>query len=403
MDSQESEEAPVPKKRFFSDYADEPTIHHTRDDPSPSTKRRQVDDLKEDSVSQPLNGSSSPHTSSRSPLSEKPVNNGPNRHPVPPVVAESSKHTSTKPAFDRATFEAFVGGEVDNNVLEVIQDHCGDNLERAVNIYFDGTWKNLKRKPTVLQRARVSHAAADGPRRKSSMKFESDVPQRQSPGQLIPESRYIGAFGVAGWATRSGTKLLKSGDIIKIERQRKQMPVSLSKSKTKSGAVALPNGPASKRADVVVRFTDSSGSELGRLEKEAANWVSTLIDQKVCKFEGACVWAPEILRTNDTVYLQLRCSMLRSAFFDRAFQAPDVQGQSLFESRESSEERDLRLRQVALVRLFEEIGLSPTKTNAASAKHDRQKLLVAAEMAEKKESEAAKPAKRYVSAMTLTA
>ena len=57
----------------------------------------------------------------------------------------------------------------------------------------------------------------------------------------------------------------------------------------------------------------------------------------------------------------------------------------LYEAKETGEEKDLRIRQVALVKLFEEINLIPTKTSETSAKSKRQSLLRSAEMAEQDE------------------
>ncbi|KAK3296337.1 SNF2 family N-terminal domain-containing protein [Chaetomium fimeti] len=206
----------------------------------------------------------------------------------------------------------------------------------------------------------------------------------------MPESRYIGAFGVEGWTTRSGSNLLRHGDTVKIERQKIQIPKTTSHKGQLKPGTAQPtyhvSAAAAKRVDVIVRFTDSTGREIGRLAKDTANWVSTLMDQKICAFEGTCVYAPERLRTNDTVFLQLRCSLLRSAF-GREFQVADNRTTGRFEESETSEEKDLRLRQVALVRLFQEINLLPTRGNAAVAQNQRQGLLDAAEMAESKEKE----------------
>ncbi|KAL2261521.1 hypothetical protein VTK26DRAFT_3987 [Humicola hyalothermophila] len=115
------------------------------------------------------------------------------------------------------------------------------------------------------------------------------------------------------------------------------------------------------------------------------------MDQKICRFEGTCVYAPERLRTNDTVFLQLRCSLLKSAFFSPRFQVSDNRTSNRFNEPESTEEKDLRLRQVALVRLFQEINLLPTRANAAATRSQRQGLLQAAEMAENKEHEKNKP------------
>lgn len=278
-------------------------------------------------------------------------------------------------SFDVDTFEAFVGEKVAENVLAVLREQSNSNLERAVNMYLDGAYKKFM-KPLVTK---SSPSIAPTP-----------VTQTAPPvaPRRMPSARYIGAFGVEGWATRSGANILKHGDTVKIERQKIQPPAP-PKIKAKLGVPVTPvrnNTAASRRVDVIVRFTNESGMEIGRLAKDTANWVSTLIDQKICKFEGSVVYAPDRLRTNDTIFLQLKCSLLNSAFYNRGFQLADDRPQAFFEQSETTDEKNLRLRQVALVRLFQEIGLQPTVVNAA-AKDGRQGLLQAAEMDEEKQAE----------------
>ncbi|KAK3339998.1 RAD5-like protein [Lasiosphaeria hispida] len=298
----------------------------------------------------------------------------PHKHPTAvSTVGPNTAPTPVSLAFDQETFESFVGERVEPADLARIRKKCGNDLGMAVNVYLDGKSKDLKKPPAARQ-----------PKAPASAPFLSSIAHRS-----VPESRYIGVFGVEGWATRSGTNLLKHGDIVKIERQ-KILPPKTARGQTKLGnpQPAQRIAPAAaRRIDVIVRFTDSSGRELGRLAKDAANWVSTLMDQNICKFEGTCVYAPERLRTSDTVVLQLRCSLLRSAFFGRGFQVADNRSAGVFDEAESSEERDLRLRQVALVKLFQEINLVPSKANAASAQSQRRGLLEAAELAEAKEKE----------------
>ncbi|KAF2104827.1 DNA repair protein rad5 [Rhizodiscina lignyota] len=200
----------------------------------------------------------------------------------------------------------------------------------------------------------------------------------------MPEERYIGAFGVTGWATRSGSDLLKHAERVGIERTKTQPT-------TKRGRGGKIVSVSSKRQDVVVRFTNPRGEEVGRLENEAAAWVSTLLDQQICKFEGTCVFAPDRVRTNDTIYLQLRCFMLKVAFDSGGFIKPSESNRQagIFETKETQDERNLRLRQVALVKLFDEINLHPSKVNSTTEKHKRQGLLQAAEVAEQYEKQGA--------------
>lgn len=216
----------------------------------------------------------------------------------------------------------------------------------------------------------------------------------------MPERRYIGAFGVAGWATRSGTNLIAHSEVVKIERQRQVLQVTAArkiavKKKGKKGSDESAESVSSGRTppvrqrktqDIVVRFTNSRGEEVGRLPQDTAAFVSTLIDQRICSFEGVCVYAPDRIRTNDTINLQLRCFLLRRAFEHRDIRPLDTNRISdIFAPKETEDEKALRLRQVALVKLFEEITLEPSATNATTTKHKRAGILQAAEMAEQYE------------------
>lgn len=304
--------------------------------------------------------------------------------------------------FNQETFETFIGGKVEPEILRQLREASGDILERAVNMYFDGSWASMK----LPSRGSSASSNSFTPNSKTEprvdkpsstnklSKTKTQCPKSRS-GISMPESRYIGAFGVGAWATRSGTALVTHGESVQIERQKIQpRPPALKGNSSKSIAIPAllrPNSAAAKRVDVVVRFTNSRGEEVGRLPKDIANWVSTLIDQKICRFEGICVFAPDRIRTNDTIFLQLRCSLLRTAFDSRSFTLTDNRTTSLFEEKETSEEKNLRLRQIALVKLFEEINLLPSKTSEAAAKHKRQELLQAAEIADQNDKEAMKP------------
>lgn len=189
----------------------------------------------------------------------------------------------------------------------------------------------------------------------------------------MPSKRYIGSFGAVGWATRSGTGLLRHNETVRIERQKAQPP----RGKTAKRVVAL------KKLDVIVRFTNERGEEVGRLENESAAWVSALLDQNVCSFDGKVVYVPPRIATGETIYLQLHAYFVRTAFDKRKFAKPDNNRElNLFEQKESSDERDLRLRQVGLVKLFEAINLHPSRQNESTEKHKRQGLLQAAEQAD---------------------
>ena len=295
-------------------------------------------------------------------------------------------------SFSQETFESIICDKVAPDVMLWLLKASQGNMETAVNMYFDGSWKSASKtaKSSEMYSTTRSLTITDYARFPSNSNAskvppaETTIPQHLL--QDIPDSRYVGAFGVEGWATRSGANLLKYGEKVRIERQKIVPPKSASgKGKPALSQIPKPGSAAARRIDVIVRFTNSSGAEVGRLSRECANWVSTLMDQKVCKFEGACVYAPERIRTNDTIHLQLRCSLLKTAFDGGRFKPQENRKTGMFEEKETSEEKELRLRQVALVRLFEEINLLPTQTSATTVKHKRQGLLQAAEVAEQYE------------------
>ncbi|KAM3453178.1 hypothetical protein MY3296_003941 [Beauveria thailandica] len=347
MNFANSQEPPNKKRRFFTD-ADELS------DPVPSP-----------------NANSSVKTE-----------NGSDATPSENVVLSVASHGPSSSTgdgavlFDVDMLEAFVGDKVTEDIVAVLREQSNNNMERAVNMYLDGAYKKFL-KPLNIKSSPVRTPNAAEPSRTPALAPRS-----------MPTARYIGAFGVEGWATRSGANVLKHGDTVKIERQ-KIRPPAPPNTKAKLGVPATPvrnNTAASRRIDVIVRFTNNSGMEIGRLAKDTANWVSTLIDQKICKFDGTVVYAPDRLRTNDTIFLQLKCSLLNSAFYNRSFQLADDRPQAFFEQAETTDEKNLRLRQVALVKLFQEIGLQPTVANAA-ANDGRQGLLKAAEMDEEKQAD----------------
>ncbi|KAI9718381.1 MAG: DNA repair protein rad5 [Candelaria pacifica] len=315
--------------------------------------------------------------------------------------------------FDAETFASFVGEEVDPETLHRLREAAGDDMERAINMYFDGSWRPAARTVPAVSRGngQISNPMETAlPRSQGVAKSGSHGSQppalnRSSSKQAdmletMPTWKYVGAFGVGAWATRSGTGLVVHGEMVKIERQKIQPPAPRIGRGGKAKAVAVqavrPNA-MNRRTDIIVRFTNARGEEVGRLPKETAAWVSTLIDQRICKFEGNCVFVPERVRINDTIYLQLRCSLLRKGFEAGGFLKPVDNNRTtgIFEAKETEDEKDLRLRQVALVKLFEEINLHPSTTNETTEKHKRQGLLQAAEVAEQYDKEdVAKKAKK---------
>ncbi|KAH9871371.1 hypothetical protein IAQ61_005550 [Plenodomus lingam] len=325
-------------------------------------------------------------TEASSPAQARSTNPHSPPHSPPPPQAASPEKSSTGADngethdFDFAMLQAVVG-ELPEATMHKLKDVSGGDVQRAINLYLDGSWSAISVQPSApIFQARpppVQMKLASNLKR-----TESDVSNASMSGsdtqtptilREMPSKRYVGSFGVVGWATKSGLGLLKHNETIGIERVK-------SPHMGKKRVVNL------KKQDLLVRFTNQRGEEVGRLENDSATWVSALIDQKVCSFDGTVVYTPDRIRTGDTIYLQLRGYFLRSAFDARKFAKPDNNREvSIFEEKETSDERDLRLRQVGLVKFFESINLQPTRQNETTAKHKRQGLLQAVESAEKKD------------------
>ncbi|EFQ89060.1 hypothetical protein PTT_09071 [Pyrenophora teres f. teres 0-1] len=284
-------------------------------------------------------------------------------------------------SFDVGMLQAVVG-ELSVPILHKLKHVSGSDVQRAINLYLDGSWDTMPAPiPAPIFQPRPQKVQMTIA--KTLQRTESEASNASTLGsgtstppalRVMPLKRYIGSFGAAAWAIKSGSGLLRHDEKIRIERQKSQPRLNKAKK-----VIQL------RKTDTMVRFTNERGEEVGRLDNESAVWVSVLLDQKVCSFEGSVVYTPDRLRTGDTIYLQLRAYFLRGAFDKRKFAKPDNNREiNLFEEKESSDERDLRLRQIGLVKLFEAINLQPTHENETTAKHKRQGLLQAAESEEKK-------------------
>ncbi|RPA95244.1 hypothetical protein L873DRAFT_1837266 [Choiromyces venosus 120613-1] len=345
---------------------------------TPSAKKR--------SLNSPPSELSSPEASSQLPT-EKNMESSPN--------TESDGEFDSK--FNREV-KTFVGEKLSTETLRQLEDVSGGNIERAINMYFDRSWKTaVSKKRKVFHQSSVLVA---GPSVVGPSIAGSNI--TKLPENDIPSKMFIGQLGVAGWATKSGSKLISYGDNVRIERSKMRfgetiLPSAGAKSKGKASAGESSQQGASsagkstllksrKTQDIIVRFTNSKGDEIGRLPQDDASFVSTLIDQRIAYFEGICIYAPEKIHTNDTINLQLCCYLLKESFVNSSFRPADTnRGAGFFVAQENQDEKVLRLRQVALVKLFQRMSLEPKFTNAVTQKHKAAGILQAAEIAERHE------------------
>lgn len=400
MDFDAANDRPLKKRRFFVDDphdTPQPAVEpgaptSSLDASTPSPSRTELD-----------NGLNGFHAFHLAPRDHIPGNAGSAQQAASfPTSQQTSESPGQKSidGFDTATFISIVGEEVPQETLQKVRKISGGNLEKAINIYFDGSWKTSKNagssQTTLLPRGPVPAQPVSKQPIPSNVSIANDTASVQNEVEVAepaaprriwtsqPPLRYVGAFGVGAWATRSGLGFIQHGDEVRIERARSQ-PLS---TRGRTGKLRV-----NQKGDVLTRFTNIAGQEVGRLPRETAEWVSTLIDQKICEFRGSCVFAPDRLRVNDTIYLQLRCYMRIEAFQPRILHQSmdDNRATTIFEQEENTEEKQLRLRQVALVNLFDEIGLQATLQDDTTKKQKKEGLLRAAEMADQEAKKVTKP------------
>ena len=125
-----------------------------------------------------------------------------------------SEEESKTSAFDVDTFQTFVGENVEEEVVRALRDASNGDLQRAINMYLDGSWKasvpsrSIKDSSTASKglgsfftRADSNDTSANRPESASS-----HPPKQPKSLKSMPRDRYVGSFGVAAWTTRSGTK-----------------------------------------------------------------------------------------------------------------------------------------------------------------------------------------------------
>src|SRR5277367_2496207 len=317
-------------------------------------------------------------------------------HPPSPAKPPTPTDVDTPTPFSEQLL-TILDEDLSPQVIRNLEDASAGNLERAVNMYFDGSWESH-----VQDIAPVGLiTTASGTKRPLEPTLNNFITRTISPAEIprkrtspIPVSggswtrKYIGSLGVEGWAIGSGNNILKAGDPLLIERQNPHPPKpskpSLSSKSNQSTLKQKLSAPPSRfpipskqtKQHMLVRFTTLSGREIGRLPQETATFVSTLLDQNICSFDGVCIFAPEKIRTGDNILIQLRAYLLPHVF--NPLTASKEERPGVWEVSETDEERALKLRRIGLLHLFNDIGLKPRQANALTrqtANERRQRIM----------------------------
>src|SRR5579859_7017253 len=317
----------------------------------------------------------------------------------PPSPAQDHQLVKA-PALFSEQLMTVIGEELSPKAIQSLQDVSGGNVERAVNMFFDGSWSQ-EQGPDKSPRGLITTSSGAVPPTPTLNSFitkyttPTNIPRNRLSSPSPPEQwsrKYIGSFGVEGWAIASGTNLLKAGDSLVIERQNPRAvackpPTSKTthaplKAKVPAPPSRIPFQPKQGQQHILVRFTTLSGREIGRLPQETANFVSTLLDQELCAFDGVCIFAPDRIRTGDNILIQLRCYLLPKIF--KAISSSKEERPGVWEVSETEEERALKLRRVGLLQLFSKIGLEPVQANGmlGDTAGIREQLLATAQLPE---------------------
>ncbi len=119
----------------------------------------------------------------------------------------------------------------------------------------------------------------------------------------------------------------------------------------------------------IVRFA-VNGREIGRLPKEVAQYISTLLDFQLCTFEGSLVWCEPTLKIGDDIILAIKCYLLPNAMYS------NISACSIQQTKKRSFDRSIQdplvLKKFALIQMFRNLGLQPVRSSIQKLKIDKE-------------------------------
>lgn len=224
----------------------------------------------------------------------------------------------------------------------------------------NGTKKDGNRKEDEVEGARrAEEFALIMDRMRTQAQFE--LAERQNNSW----SRYIGTLDVEAWATRPYMGRLQYKEELEVKRL---IPNKIKK----SSLVAAKFGDSS----VIRLYTKSQEREIGRLPEDITRILSPLMDLDLAIFRAFVVLeTTSRLSIGDSFYLQIRCYLNNNTFAD-TIQAAETSRTSIRSespskkrriprlgvasfARETESETRLRLKQKAILRLFDKLQLVP--------------------------------------------
>ncbi|PWN46387.1 hypothetical protein IE81DRAFT_319294 [Ceraceosorus guamensis] len=223
----------------------------------------------------------------------------------------------------------------------------------------------------------------------------SPVPVITPTRSPVFKRRFIGTFIVPAWSLSKGASYIQQGDRILVTRQKpksfadaatsngkktsgkaqpKQAKLMFGSSKTQSPIAKKPK----EKEDVIVRFTNLRGFEVGRIHTDVSAWMSKLLDRDIVYFDGSVVDCPSSLTVGCDILLEINAYLCKEAFpFAKGARSSnfgrDADDQTFnpwgAETAETANEKSLRERKGALLRLFRACTLKPSMTNELLKTH----------------------------------
>lgn len=265
------------------------------------------------------------------------------------------------------------------DVLGKLTDRTFDRLKPDAISDFEGAVVNYLDNPLLYidESERLSTPASpvifaesnktnieDNLLRESPKKEEVQVSTKaETATRWVDNRRFIGSIQAEAWCTRSGRNLVRYNEKLKVDRVGTGPVVSASSLK--------------KKDDLMVRFHNSEGLYFARAQESDARFIAVLIDADVCTFEATVIYADPLLRLGSTIYVQVDCFMNQAAFSASSsfgVNVPPKKKAIVDESKETREEKLVRLRQLSLVDLFNRLGLTEYSVDMTQAVSDANKL-----------------------------
>ncbi|KAF9439014.1 DNA helicase rad5 [Entomortierella beljakovae] len=292
-----------------------------------------------------------------------------------------------------------IGSDVDTAILEKLHAISDGNLNRAINHFYEGTYRNatISSPPNDSTTTASRSATCNGRPNLMSSFLVSPSPATKTPSvessdtvsngkgnsnkRKFSESffpKYLGEITIIAYAL-GGMAKVEAGEQVLFERTKPNPQLQHGRKKKGSSGVASTGwgGKASKE-NTVVRFTKLNGFEIGRLQTDTSRWVSKLMDYGLAEFQGAIILSPPLLKTGAEIVLSMKCYLTAKAFkalgSDRKLIPKSMPGSSSFvnESLETEDELDLKYRKYAVNAMCRLLALTPITTNSTVGPRDQE-------------------------------